>query len=316
MICGSKWRTCECAWFNYDTVESDRLEHMQVPREPFRGRPEAAAAEVPLSPRREVRSGAGYRPRLQPRSYEEEMRMRRRQEDSDAAFARRLQAMDEREDDFVDGLGDIHGIGNAASHFMNEDFRPRSRKLVLPQPPPPPHASAIPPEPPVFDRAPPGDYIQGLNRARGVRATSLNRLADRFNPESRQSAPHRPPPALQTSQTMPLPVMTPAIGPALAPGPAVLPIRRYTRGSDAYVEEIRPRAGGTRSAERVTASGRTTKRPVLYDEPEEMSFRKGGDPREEAQASAMAGLTDGLKGCRRVDEWREHVSPGEPLGPP
>lgn len=313
MICGSRWRTCECAWFNYDTVESDRLQHMRVPREPFGGR---LAAEVPLSPQREVRSGgSGLQPR--PRSYEEEMRMRRLQEDSDAAYARRLQAMhdfgDEREDDYVGGFGGIHGIGNAAGHFMNEDFRPRPRNPVVPQPPPP-HAPAIPLEPPAFDRAPPGDYIQGVNRARGVRATSLNRLADRFNPESRQSAAHRPPPALQTSQTMPLPVMTPAVGPALALGPTVLPMRRHTGGSDAYIEEIRPRTGGTRSVERVTASGRT-KRPVIYGEPEEMSLRHGGVAREEPRASAMAGLTDGLKGRLRVDEWREHVSPGKPLGP-
>lgn len=309
MICGSRWRSCDCPWFNYDTVESDRLQHMQIPREPFGGRP---AAEVPLSPQRDVRPGAGSGLRPQPRSYEEEMRIRRLQEESDAAYARRLQAFhdfgDDREDDFVGGFGDVHGIGNAAGHFMNEDFRPRPRNLVVPQPPPP-HAPTIPLEPSPFDRAPPGDYIQGVNRARGVRATSLNRLADRFNPENRQSPAHRPP-ALQTSQTMPLPVMTSAVPPALAPGPTVLPMRRHTGVGDMYTEEIRPRTGGTRSVERVTVSGRT-KRPVIYDEPEEMPLSKGTDP----PASAMAGLTDGLKGRLRVDEWREHVSPGEPVGP-
>lgn len=281
---------------------------MQVPREPFGVRP---AADVPLSPQRDARPGAGPGPR--PRSYEEELRIRRLQEESDAVYARRLQAFpdfgDEREDDFVGGVGGVHGIGNAAGHFMNEDYRPRPRNLVVPQPPPP-HAPTIPLEPSPFDRAPPGDYIQGVNRLRGVRATSLNRLADRFNPESRQSQTHRPP-ALPTSQTMPLPVMTPAVGPPLASGPTVLPMRRHTGGGDTYGDEIRPRTGGTRSVERVTASGRT-KRPIVYDEPDEISLSKGAAVWEEPRASAMAGLTDGLKGRLRVDEWREHVSPGEP----
>lgn len=290
-------------------MESDRLHHMQIPREPFGGRP---AVEVPLSPQRDVRPGAGSGNRPPPRSYEEEIRYRRVQEENDAAYARRLQAFhdygDEGEDDLIDGFGNIHGIGNAAGHFMNEDFRPRPRHVAAPQPPPP-HAPAIPLEPSAFDRAPPGDYIQGVSRLRGV---SLNRLADRFNPESRQSPAHRPP-ALQASQTMPLPIMTPAVGPPLASGPVMLPMRRHTGGGDVFTEEMRPRTGAMRSVERVTVSGRL-KRPVVYDEPEEVHLSKGAVGQEEPRASAMAGLTDGLKGSLRVDEWRAHVSPGKPLG--
>lgn len=243
------------------------------------------------------------------------MRARQIQEESDAAYARRLQAFhdygDEGEVDFVGGFGDTHGIGNAAGHFMNEDFRPRPRNIMVPQPPPP-HAPAIPLEPSVFERPQAGDYIRGVNRARGVRAGSLNRLADRFNPENRQSPVHRPP-ALPTSQTMPL-VMTPAVGSALASGPTALPMRRHTGGGDMYMEDNRPRTAGTRSVERVTMSGRT-KRPVYYDEPEVMHTSEGAAYRDEPRASAMAGLTDGLKGHSRVDEWREYVSPGKPIGP-
>lgn len=307
MVCGKKWRTCECAWFNYDTSESDRLQHIHVPREPFVGR---EAAEVPLSPHRIVRPGLGSGPRPQHRSFEEEMRRRRLQEQSDAELARRLQAShafgDEHEDDYLGGFGEVHGIGNAAGHFMNEDYRPRPRNFVVPQPPPP-HAPTIPSlEPSALGRAPPGDYIQGVNRMRGVRATSLNRLAERFNKDGRQSAAHRPP-ALPTSQTMPLPVMTPATGLAYGSTTSVLPMRRHT-GGGTYIEELPSRSGVTRCVERVTASGRT-KRPVVYDEPEEMTLSKGSGVREEPEAptSAMAGLTDGLKGRFRVHEWRDHV---------
>jgi hypothetical protein len=31
MLCGLKWKTCNCPWFNYDAVEADRLRHMRIP---------------------------------------------------------------------------------------------------------------------------------------------------------------------------------------------------------------------------------------------------------------------------------------------
>lgn len=323
MICGVRWKSCECPWFNYETVENDRLQHMQVPmavRDRFGGHP---AVDVPPSPPREGRHGAGPGFRPGPQSYEEEMHIRQAQEERDEALARRLQSYpdfnEEREDDFIGGFGDMNAIGNAAGHFMNEDFRPRPR-VVSQQPPP--HAPTIPTDPPAFDRVQSGDYIQGVNRLRGVRASSMTRLAERFNPDLRQGSNRRSPmthapPTLQTSQTMPLPVMTPALGPALAPGPVVMPTRRRKAEGDVYMEEMRPRSSGTRSVERVTASGRTT-RPVVYTEPEEIavpnatvtSKKHRDSPR--AKRSAMAGLTEGLKGRFRVDEWRAHVAPGEP----
>jgi len=36
MICGLKWKSCNCPWFNYEAVEEDRLRHMQIPQDiPF-----------------------------------------------------------------------------------------------------------------------------------------------------------------------------------------------------------------------------------------------------------------------------------------
>lgn len=33
MVCGLKWKTCACPWFNYQLVEDDRLNHMRVPEQ-------------------------------------------------------------------------------------------------------------------------------------------------------------------------------------------------------------------------------------------------------------------------------------------
>lgn len=116
MICGLKWKSCNCPWFNYDAVEQDRLNYMQIPmpvlevREPLDG----VRAVQPLRARRRARG---------PQNYDDEMRLRRRQERVDEILARRLQRLAlESEDDYQGGIGDIHGIGNAAGHFMNEDF--------------------------------------------------------------------------------------------------------------------------------------------------------------------------------------------------
>lgn len=215
---------------------------------------------------------------------------------------------DAREEDFLSGLGDINGIGNAAGHFMNEDFRPRPRSIVVPQPPLAPQPPKISLEhAPMFERPQAGDYVRGVNRARGVRANSLTRLADRFNSDLRSSQNHRMPPTLQTSATMPLPTMTPA----LAPGPQ---IRRHVGvESGSGSGEL-----GVRSMER--PSGRIT-RMVVYDEPEEMALPMGMPGRKQQHVkdspttptqSAMAGLTGDERYRGRVEEWIKYVSEGEP----
>ena len=97
MICGLKWKSCNCPWFNYDAVEADRLDHMQIPM----------PAEQPVQRGNRLR-----RPR--PNNYHDEMNQRRRQERADEELARRLQrvAMEADDDDYQGGVGDIHGIGN------------------------------------------------------------------------------------------------------------------------------------------------------------------------------------------------------------
>ena len=104
MICGLKWKTCDCPWFNYEAVEADRLNHMNVP----------FARRVPV-----VNPARGY---------QEELDRRRQQELRDEAFARRIQVL---------GLGgepedfdDEAAFGNAAGHFMNHDFVRRAADIL------------------------------------------------------------------------------------------------------------------------------------------------------------------------------------------
>lgn len=296
-MCGAKWKSCECPWFNYDTVEADRVLHMEAPRESPRF-PARPTVEMPLNPPREGRVGA---PGLRPQTYAEELLFRRIQQEEDERYARGLQNWreDERDDDFQEGFGDITSLGNAAGHFMNDDFRPRPRNHVVPQPPLA-HGPAMPIDPaPMYDRT---DYVHGVNRARGVRASSLTRLADRFTA--------RPPPPMPTAATMPLPSMPPAMGPpGLAPGPQ---IRRGT----AETADI-----GVRSIDRPT--GRVV-RPAVYEEPEDMAEAQHPKVRKQhvresskgPLSSALAGLTAGGSYKNRVHEWRMYVGGNGMMEPP
>jgi hypothetical protein len=112
MICGLKWKSCNCPWFNYDAVEADRLNHMQIPGENHE--------------EQEQRPHRLRRPRPNnPINYNDEINQRRRQERADEELARMLQrvAMEDEDDyDYQGGIGDIQGIGNGAGHFMNQDY--------------------------------------------------------------------------------------------------------------------------------------------------------------------------------------------------
>ena len=320
MICGAKWKSCECPWFNYDAVENDRLEHMQIPIPTRNGDRDRYEHHDPPSPR-DFRPGVHAPPtaaRPRPQNYEEELYLRRLQEQRDEHMARRLQLddYDEAMDDYTGGFGDIHGIGNSAGHFMNDDYRRRPENISVP--PPPPHQQNP------FDRANTvTDYISGVNRARGVRATSLERrLADRFNADLRQSprnspthshhplmSPHGPPPppSLQTAATMPSMPIAPVPPPAAPIGAPMM--RRHTMEEDLYNN-----AAGTWPSER-SLSGR-----IRHDyESEAMvhtPLARRQHQREPPRQSVMAGLGGPGRGMGRVFEWRTHVEPGAPEGEP
>lgn len=78
MICGVKWKGCDCPWFNYQTVEQDRLAHMNVP---IVGRVVVDGQEVDENHPRAARG------------YQAELDARREQERRDEELARRIQAL-------------------------------------------------------------------------------------------------------------------------------------------------------------------------------------------------------------------------------
>ncbi|KAI0482196.1 hypothetical protein GGR56DRAFT_618964 [Xylariaceae sp. FL0804] len=302
MICGVKWKSCDCPWFNFDAVGRDRLDHLPF-QEPTLDHGRLAASEG---------ASPGYMRRGQPRNYNEELRHRRRQEQQDEALARRLQYNDEGDDDFLGGLGDIVGIGNTSGHFMNEDYRRGPQNVTVPPivPPPPP---AVPPGP--FERANSGtDYLSGVNRARGVRAPSMERLADRFSGQRQGSSPSR----RLFAHTLPSPAAPPRMrgppAPPLPPPGIPLPMmRRHTMEETIY--DSSPRSA--RLGERIVPR-RAVPRDYVDDAAVHApaSRRRGlrdrdvGPPKD----SVLAGLTGQGHGMNRVYEWRDHVEPVAPDG--
>lgn len=205
-----------------------------------------------------VSPAAAARPR--PQSYEEELLLRRLQERREDRYPRRMRGLDRYDDDYDDNdddddyngrIGDIHGIGHQAGHHMNDDYRRRPETIVVP---PAPHTEprGAPQQSP-YDRTTAGgtDYVSGVHRARGVRASSMERrLADRFNSDLRtapmRTAAHRgpplPPPMLQTAATMPImPTMpVPMVPPQMVPmgmghhhsPPSIAPVHRRSTMED------------------------------------------------------------------------------------
>ncbi|KAK1051734.1 hypothetical protein LTR74_016699 [Friedmanniomyces endolithicus] len=134
MVCGSKWKTCECPWFAYSNLPGpDQLREMRVP-EPiqaiYRRVYNAAghAQPIPAPPPQAVQPHE--------RTYQQEMDHRRRQERLDAELARRLQlaSLMETQDQNLPRARphtETWGLGNAAGHFMNEDFVQNAANVVM-----------------------------------------------------------------------------------------------------------------------------------------------------------------------------------------
>jgi hypothetical protein len=111
MICGLKWKTCNCPWFNYEAVENDRLNHMNIPQA-----------------RRVQEDAVRNLPRV-------DIAQRRAQEWLDEAFARHLvlgwdDTGDEENSHMEGGQEDVLNVGNAAGHFLNQDFVQRATHLL------------------------------------------------------------------------------------------------------------------------------------------------------------------------------------------
>ncbi|PPJ56808.1 hypothetical protein CBER1_05941 [Cercospora berteroae] len=146
MICGSKWKTCECPWFNArDLPSADRLNDMRVPEEiqvVYRRVMNAAGIPVPGDPQQPAGGYvAEYR---RQRTYNEEIEHRRRQERLDAELARRMQlgllleVEVELEDE--EPRRSRHRVAHEAAwglnnndqgHFMNDNFVANAANVVM-----------------------------------------------------------------------------------------------------------------------------------------------------------------------------------------
>jgi hypothetical protein len=147
------------------------LDHMQVPEDAD------SEENTPERPRR-LR-----RPRP-PNNYHEEVNERRRQERADEELARRLQRMaldGEDDEDYQGGIGDIHGIGNGAEHFMNQDYIRAAHNILTGN----------------FDHATAAaNYVMGVSNARGG-PPPPRRMAERYPVPPRAGRPPSPPPMLR-----------------------------------------------------------------------------------------------------------------------
>ncbi|KAH9897246.1 hypothetical protein F4778DRAFT_250522 [Xylariomycetidae sp. FL2044] len=302
MICGLKWKGCECPWFNYDAVEQDRLDHMEPPM-PVMER-DRLGGDVVSSPRG-PRIGTNPGPALHSRqmTYEEEMLRRRLQVQRDEDYARRLHYEDDDEEDDYGGLGDIIGIGNTAGHFLNDDYRRISPNVNVPAPPPPP--------PPPFERTSSvGDYVAGVNRARGVRGSSMERrLAERFSEQRQGTSPaHR-----AFGHPIPMPPLPPhAVGPPPPPPVPLAPVpivRRHTMDEDVHIGP-----SGGRMMDRIPPRRAVTRGFMEEVEPHTPLRRRTREQLPPSD-SALAGLTGPGSGMNRVAEWAVHVKVGEPPPP-
>jgi len=215
--------------------------------------------------------------RPRPNTYDDEMYQRRRQVRLDEDIARRLQALvleEEAEDDdnHPGGIGEVHGIGNNAGHFMNQDYIRAAHNILTGS----------------FDQATAAaNYVMGVAQARGVPLT-------RPDPEPRRRSA-RPQ------------VDSPAEEERPAPPPPML--RRHTAREETY-NSARTTRPSERVVPRRTRTDYASEAAVHAPLERSSSYRSSnrGAPRP----SVLAGLGGPGKGSGRVNAWRTHVEPGAP----
>ncbi|KAI5866758.1 hypothetical protein GGS23DRAFT_551946 [Durotheca rogersii] len=291
MICGLQWKTCECPWFNYETLDPDHLSRMQIP-EPLVD-PERLGNR--LSP------GGGLR--IRP-GFGDELRMRRLQEQQDEELARRLQ-FEDSDDDYMDVPA---GVADSTEPFMASDYRRRPQTVVVPHAPPPPPVAP-------FERANSvTDYVAGVSRARGFRATSLERrLADRFEQRPGIASPTHPPTPFGHGGIPPPPAPPRAVGPPPLSQPPLAPasaapipmLRRHTIDDDMY-DNPRSSRYHDRSFPRRASTRGYVDDPAVY-EPGSRVRRRGRSASLSPKDSVLAGLAGPGRGMHRVYEWVNHV---------
>jgi hypothetical protein len=220
MICGSKWKSCDCPWFNHDAVDSDTLDDMQIPmtlhQEPstrsirYRSRPPSPS---------DLRSNGDVMTpvaRVRPQTFDDQILMRKLHEQQDDIHTRRIRNTDRYDDRdrryYNEYPGDYRDPREQMTHDSRDEYLRRPETVLVP---PPPHTAPLGGQYAPYDRAAPGlpgmDYVTGVHRARGMQTGSMERrrLADRFSSDPRHTPTRTPtyappPPRLNKAATMPV----------------------------------------------------------------------------------------------------------------
>ncbi|KAG5999156.1 hypothetical protein E4U54_002026 [Claviceps lovelessii] len=324
MICGVKWKKCDCPWFNQeDAAQGDYLDDIgaNIPIPGIRGDlGDIFQEDGPPAPA-ELRGQAGFGyvttmpVRTRPRTYHEEMHMRREQEVRDAELARRLQYNDNHYgalEPMGGGVGDIQGIGNASGHYMNETYRRgggggrHGRSFAPAQA----QAQAQ------YDTA---DYENAFRSRGGKERRRAGRTSDS---RSGMSSPTASGPIYPVGVLPPAPAPPPPPPPSPPPLVSAPPLGRRPRASrhhslesDVYHESApySPRSGRVVSAR----MSRDYEHEVERHPPVHSRSRRRGRDRvveDGATGSHLAGLSGTGSGKGRVSQWRTYVEPGVPDG--
>ncbi|KAH6895541.1 hypothetical protein B0T10DRAFT_455790 [Thelonectria olida] len=295
IVCGDKWKSCDCQWFSKDMEAAepeDRL--VQAPKH-RRGREKGHDRGDPPSPG-ELRAGRGLPDiRPQPNSYEEEMMLQQLQ---DRREERRSQYISEGEWEPMTGPGDLVPVRNAPApapppvsgpppgHYMQDPYGNTMGPPPVPGPPPPAPDGRSSMGRSSLEQSPRVDYA-----GRSRRGQSMDRrLADRFS-ETRQvpgSMPGMEPPR---SHHLGSPLMPPPMS--------------YS-GGRVIVEHDPNEYRGDDSGSHFSHSSQSRR-----SKPQRRARRREKGERDEPKPSILAGLAGRGTGMRRVDVWRKYVEPGD-----
>ncbi|KAI1176789.1 hypothetical protein F4777DRAFT_243160 [Nemania sp. FL0916] len=306
MNCGSKWKACECPF----DLDEDELDAMQIPT-PMVSRNRLGGPDLP----RTLRPGLSYAHEPQRyRGHGDEHRPQQPHYLDDEDIEDEDEEDDDDDDDYMNDAGNMTGFGNPAGHFMGEDYGRRSHGPAVPAVPAVPSVPMTPPSVTLERPKAGGNYVSGVNKARGVRGPSMERLADRFSGQRQNFSPnshgygHAPPPTV------------PPLGMGLPPLHHQAPMvpnpisRRHTMDDDMFEVPFGPHYAPPSMPRRATAHtymddfaipppmGRHRNRHMG-----QMGQMGPMGPMGHTRGSELAGLTGPGSGMNRVFEWVNHV---------
>lgn len=347
MICGTKWKGCDCPWFNDEAVAADRQRHMHEQLPPMRGGIDDVFQHggPPMPPELQSMPGFGVAPlpiRPRPHLYQEESRVDVRQlhEQEVAEAARqRIPVYGSLDQGYPPMTYDMRagetviGVSSASPHHMRYHYPRGSQSMI---------STSMPPLSSPYERASVADYVSDVSRARGVREDSMERrLAERLaeRPSAPPTAIHHAGESLNGQYSPGPPMYSYAGLPPNVP-PHVLPsggmnvplMQSYSYSTPPISMDPRYSAMQTsspthlsmpshesyeqRAVEMISPRRRRRaherERTAEAQRGRRLSMSAVAATTTEVKSSSLAGLTGPGRGMDRVAEWSYHVAPGKP----